>query len=64
MLSEAVDAGVQIFTFSVGPHEGLWLPSGFLKCERTGPEESMGVRMTTFLAEEIGMLPELPRRPK
>ena len=36
----------------MGPDNILWLPTGFMRTERSGPHEGVGLRMTTFLCGE------------
>ena len=51
-LGEALQAGVKIYSASIGPDEMLWMPTGFMKVERIGPELSVGLRRSVLYTED------------
>jgi len=51
-LDEAVSAGVVIYSGSIGPGEMLWMPTGFLRCERTRPELSVGLCFSLLYSQD------------
>lgn len=66
-LQAAVEAGMQIFVGVVGPSELLYLPSGYIRCDRavgvageatTTANEVYGVRLTTAFQHEDEARPE------
>ena len=51
-VDEAVAAGVDVFGASLGKHDLLWLPSGFMRVEHTGQMLTHGFRMAFFYKED------------
>lgn len=58
-IEQAIQASVEIWGGTIGPGEMLYLPSGYIKIERTMGEESCGLRMGWLFRQERGAVPEM-----
>ena len=59
MIAGAIEAGVQIWSATVGPQELFYLPSGFVKVDRALGQEASGFRLSWPFKEEPMVLPEM-----